>query len=523
MEETDLVLLNRFAREQDAEAFSEIVSRYQVFVYTTCRRILGNQADAEDVAQECFLRLARKANTIQASLSGWLHRCATDMSISEARSQAARKNREEEHGKMNSSHTDQPGWAELTPHVDKALNELPDELRLVIIEHFLQRRTQKEIAQELGVSAMTISRRIATATEELRKKLKKAGVVASAVTLAAFLSEQSASAVPASLTASLGKMAVAGTEWSAAAVEASSWVAKGVVPGALTAAAKMKIVAAALAGVIVIGGTIGLAIRGRGRKATRGPVPAASEGINADRRPAVSSEVAIPEAVQPEQEEQRAEVTGAALPNTDDQELVEVILKSEQPGPGSVVKELPFCKALAKLAKAQGLDPEDYLRFRDKSGGGVFSGAYYTKLECGGQTYILVVQRQGPHIKSSSEQVVLLSSERRILDRLQCSINGRYGEAKTELKAAPEDDGAQVVIVFVGRKFGGRQTWWHNWHRITHQGVSRLLEDGEEKEPNIWDQKGLVRAKIENGKFVITFPDMRTSETQEAPANQQGE
>ena len=263
MEETDLSLLARFAQEQDAEAFSEVVSRYQVFVYTTCLRILGNQADAEDVAQECFLRLARKAGTVRSSLSGWLHRCAADMAVSEARRRAAQKNREEEHGKMNSSHTDEPGWAELSPHVDKALNEMPEDLRLVIIEHFLQRRTQKEIAEELGVSAMTISRRIAAAIEELRKTLKKAGVVASAVALAAFLSEQSSAAVPASLTASLGKLAAAGTEWSTAAAEASSWVGKGVVPGALPAAAKMKIVAAALACVIVAGGTVWLIVRGR--------------------------------------------------------------------------------------------------------------------------------------------------------------------------------------------------------------------------------------------------------------------
>ena len=54
-----LLLLDRYARTGDAEAFTELVRRYRSMVYSTCLRVLGNPSDAEDVTRECFLSLAR--------------------------------------------------------------------------------------------------------------------------------------------------------------------------------------------------------------------------------------------------------------------------------------------------------------------------------------------------------------------------------------------------------------------------------------------------------------------------------
>ena len=56
----DGTLLQRYASDHDADAFAELVRRYAGMVYATCMRVTGNAHDAEDVAQECFLTLARK-------------------------------------------------------------------------------------------------------------------------------------------------------------------------------------------------------------------------------------------------------------------------------------------------------------------------------------------------------------------------------------------------------------------------------------------------------------------------------
>ncbi|MEK7794858.1 MAG: sigma factor, partial [Candidatus Hydrogenedentota bacterium] len=58
MGSSDALLLERWVLERDAGAFREIVLRHGGMVYGTCRRILGNPADAEEIAQDCFLRLA---------------------------------------------------------------------------------------------------------------------------------------------------------------------------------------------------------------------------------------------------------------------------------------------------------------------------------------------------------------------------------------------------------------------------------------------------------------------------------
>jgi RNA polymerase sigma-70 factor (ECF subfamily) len=76
MSTTDAVLIERWAAERDPEAFRELVNRYAELVYSAARRVLGNSADAEDVAQECFVKLCRLREPTR-NLPAWLHRVAT--------------------------------------------------------------------------------------------------------------------------------------------------------------------------------------------------------------------------------------------------------------------------------------------------------------------------------------------------------------------------------------------------------------------------------------------------------------
>ncbi len=90
----DSMLLQAWQARRDADAFRELVRRHGDMVYATCRRILRNEADAEDVAQECFVQLARSARDVKASLVGWLHRVATHRSLDLMRREARRRRRE---------------------------------------------------------------------------------------------------------------------------------------------------------------------------------------------------------------------------------------------------------------------------------------------------------------------------------------------------------------------------------------------------------------------------------------------
>lgn len=157
----------------------------------------------------------------------------------------------------------EPTWREIAPHIDEALAELPEDIRAPLVLHYLEDRSQEEVAAELEVNQSTVSRRLEKGVAELREKLRKAGVVASAALLATLLGQEAAQAAPATLVASLGKMAIAGVGKAGAVGATAKTAAAGV--GAL----KVKLVAAGVAGVVAVGGILAYS-----RLSGDGPPPA---------------------------------------------------------------------------------------------------------------------------------------------------------------------------------------------------------------------------------------------------------
>ncbi len=216
MASADIALLKKWTEGRDAHAFNEIVSRYADMVYATCARILGNRADAEDVAQECFLRLVRGDVSIRSSLGGWLHTLATHRSIDRLRSEKRRAERELQFAEEMNSQIE-IGWNDVQMYVDESIASLPENLRDPIIRHFLERQTHEAIAMSLGVSRPAISQRIDKGINEIRKYLKSRGIPISASALGVMMADIPIEAAPAALTTALGKLALAGTGGTAGA------------------------------------------------------------------------------------------------------------------------------------------------------------------------------------------------------------------------------------------------------------------------------------------------------------------
>jgi RNA polymerase sigma factor (sigma-70 family) len=210
MEIAEAQLLRQYAASQDAEVFAQILRRHQGLVYGTCLRILGNAADAEDAAQECFLRLARHAETIRSSLGGWLHSCATNIALNVLRQGHARARREVAYSQERAGAQAEASWQDIAPAVDSAIEKLPPEIRAAVIARFLEQRPQAEVAEKLGITRGVLRRRLDAGVDLIRKHLRQAGVVASVAALAGLLSENTAVAAPATLTCELGKMCLAG-------------------------------------------------------------------------------------------------------------------------------------------------------------------------------------------------------------------------------------------------------------------------------------------------------------------------
>lgn len=208
----DQTLLERFTRTGDAQAFAVIVHRYTDLVYGTAIRVVRNKAMAEDTTQETFFRLLRNPESIESSLAGWLHRAATTHAIDLMRRESRRRNRELQHVKDERDLVppEVENWAEMSPHVDAALAELPDEQRWVLVQHYLMGKTMRELAKDRNSSAATMSRRHQQALETLREKLRKRGVLLAMAALPMILSTAPKASAAPSLKLGLAKMTMLG-------------------------------------------------------------------------------------------------------------------------------------------------------------------------------------------------------------------------------------------------------------------------------------------------------------------------
>lgn len=249
MNGTDLELLERYTESRDAEAFAELVARNRDMVYAACYRVLGRRSDAEDAAQECFLALARSAGAVKTSLAGWLHRVAVRTAVAMQRRSRARSRAEREAATMLAGSQAEATWDDVETEIDRAIDRLPEHLREPLVLHFLQGKTQTVAAQEMGVSQSVVSVRIKEAIDRLRGHLKGTGLAVTAAGLAVLLGTHGVEAAPATLVASLGKVALAGVA-PASAPAASAASALGVTatiaPGAKIACVVIAAVAAGL-------------------------------------------------------------------------------------------------------------------------------------------------------------------------------------------------------------------------------------------------------------------------------------
>jgi RNA polymerase sigma factor (sigma-70 family) len=212
IQETDLSLLRQYTESGDPEVFAEIVRRYSGVVYSASWRILNDDARAQEVSQETFFRLLRQPRLVTQSLGGWLHRTATHLAIDAHRSETSRRQREKRYGieRAAVAGSMEATWEEISPHVDAALEELPEAARNLLTRHFLQGTPQSDLAAEMNLSAATVSRKIQSAVGELRKLLRRKGIYVGLLGLIEFCKSETAKAAPPHLMTQLAKMGMVG-------------------------------------------------------------------------------------------------------------------------------------------------------------------------------------------------------------------------------------------------------------------------------------------------------------------------
>jgi len=172
----------------DKEAFSVLVNRHRDAVVNLTYRYLGNRTDAEDLAQDVFIRVhrARGSYRPEAKFTTWLYRVAVNASLNEVRN---RKNRPT-HGAAQLPGGESEGFipaladenagsppaeaerSELQRQVRAAVEELPERQRMALLLNKFHGLSYEDLASTMEMSIPAIKSLLVRARENVRRRIE---------------------------------------------------------------------------------------------------------------------------------------------------------------------------------------------------------------------------------------------------------------------------------------------------------------------------------------------------------------
>ena len=169
------------ARDGDSEAFRSLVERHSRLVFRVAYRMTGNEADAEDVVQETFLRAYRQLGRFEsrANFGTWVYRIAVNCAIDYMRARPKRESTEEDDvleraaGDTGEPAADQMVLAgEIGARVQSALSGLSAMERAAFVMRHYQGCSIEEIGRSLGLKTNATKHSIFRAVRKMRIALE---------------------------------------------------------------------------------------------------------------------------------------------------------------------------------------------------------------------------------------------------------------------------------------------------------------------------------------------------------------
>lgn len=184
----DTDLISR-AAGGDTSAFQALVERHRTMVYRVAYQFAGNHHDAEDIAQEVFIKVYRSLDRFRqdAQLSSWMYRIVMNACIDHqrrGRSAASAATGDEAEYRMLNAPEETPGpeerayAGEIGEVLQVEVGRLPKGQRIVFVMRHYQGMKLCEIAEALGLAEGTVKRQLHAAVHRLREALAQARVTA---------------------------------------------------------------------------------------------------------------------------------------------------------------------------------------------------------------------------------------------------------------------------------------------------------------------------------------------------------
>src|SRR5476651_2446702 len=178
--------LVRRARRGDLKSYDELVKRYQERIYATINHMTSNHEDANDLAQDAFIKAYQALKSFKggSSFYTWLYRIAVNKTINFLKQRKNRVHMSLNDADFNTEHN--PDLVALisdkTPRRDAGLKELQEKLnsallklsephRLVVVLHDVQGMSHEEVAQVMDCNIGTVRSRLFYARQQLQSLL----------------------------------------------------------------------------------------------------------------------------------------------------------------------------------------------------------------------------------------------------------------------------------------------------------------------------------------------------------------
>ena len=182
MERDEGRLIER-AVKGDGAAFSELMAAHEKRMYAVAFRLCGNHEDAQDCLQDSMIRVYKAISSFkgQSSFATWLYRITTNTCLDELRRRKTRQSTSLDGlldtGWSPSDELDTPEryalMSEKRREIERAIADLPDDMRAAIVLRDIQGFSYEEIARILDANVGTVKSRISRGRERLREKLKE--------------------------------------------------------------------------------------------------------------------------------------------------------------------------------------------------------------------------------------------------------------------------------------------------------------------------------------------------------------
>ena len=182
--DTEDVRLMQLVRTGDMAAFEQLVERHQMLVAGTVARMLGNNSDVEDVAQQVFLRVWKSARRYEprAKFTTWLLKITRNLVFNELRRRkrhALNPLQNEPGGdemQLEDERVQTPDASllegELQKAIETAIGQLPETQRMAVVLRRYEELSYEDIAQVLDQSVPAVKSLLFRARTELRERLK---------------------------------------------------------------------------------------------------------------------------------------------------------------------------------------------------------------------------------------------------------------------------------------------------------------------------------------------------------------